>query len=199
MAEVVWHVAERMRADLVAYAAPNLAGKRSTAQVFPRSRKGKILSEDVRSMVIRAPHGVRLILCANATDDWEQWPWRCVRMLPGSTMPSPRGEVGLPGVVIPDLDLLDPFHAKRTNPDLQSSYPLVDRLVDGTGWTFGRAGLPSLKAHVRMIRIEPDGAAASRSPGPEAAWAARVLTLAQDRMDERSLSTLRAILEELQT
>lgn len=192
MAEVVWHIAERMRADLVAYAAPNLVGKRSAVRVFPRSRQGTMLAEDIRSLVIRAPHGTRVILCTRAGEDWEEWPWRVARILPGSCLPPMRAG-GLPGVVLPDLDLLDPFGAKKTNPDLQSSFPLVQRVEEGEGWTFGRAGLPSLKGHIRQIRIEPDGAPVERAVSPEERLGRRILEAAGRRLGSDELDVLRQI------
>lgn len=192
MAEVSFTIAEKMRADLVAYAAPNLTGKRSAVRIFPSGRQGGMLAEDVRSLVVRAPHGTRVILCTRAGEAWEDWPWRAVRVLPGSCLP-PKRPGGLPGVVVPDLDLLDDFGAKRTSPGLQSSYPLVDRLADGTGWTFGRAGLPSLKGHIREIRVEPDEAPAAQAGSPEERLGRGILEAAADQLDPAALEVLREI------
>lgn len=149
-------VVGRVRCDLVAYAAPNLTGKRSTLRVFPSgSQQGGIDVADLRSLVIRAPHGTRVVLLTEAGAEWEEHPWRCVRVLREHSVPS-RQRTGLPGVRLPDLDLLDEPAAKRTRDGLQSSYPLVERFADGEGWTFGRSGSRSLKAHVVAIRLERD-------------------------------------------
>lgn len=195
MAEVEWYVAERMRADLVAYAAPNLTGKRSPVQIFPRSRQGTIQADELRSLVVRAPYGTRVVLCTRAGDEWEEWPWRAVRVLPGHCLPLMR-KGGLPGVVVPDLDLLDAFGAKKTNPDLESSYPLVDRLEDGEGWTFGRAGLPSLKGHVRQIRVEPDGAPVDRALTSEERLGRRIIEAAAVKLEPGAVDALREVVAE---
>lgn len=151
-----FQVAPRTRCDLVTYSGVNLTGRRGTVRIWPSgSVQGRVETGDLQSMVIRAPHGTRVILCTHDGPDWEAHPWRCVRLLPGSTVPS-ESTAGFPGVRLPDLDLQDPPSAKRTQTDMESSYPLADRLADGTGWTFGRVGDVPLKDHVVLVVVEPD-------------------------------------------
>ena len=150
---IEWETKGRVRCDIVAYAAKNLSGKRTTMRIFPTgSQQGKIATEELSSMIIRAPFGTRLLLITNPGPDWENYPWRCVRMLDGEAVIPKKGS--LPGVRIPDLDLLTPFDAKKISPDYQVSYELVESLKEGSGWTFGRGGGEDIKGRVKLIRIE---------------------------------------------
>ena len=166
-----WQVERGIRCDLVAYAARNLSGKRSPIQWFPAGNsRGDVAPNDLASLVIRAPHGVRVILITEPGPDWKDHPWRCIRMVEGNTVPG--AKTGLPGVRLPDLDLLDGFDAKKTDPDLESSYPHADGL-DGDGWTFGRIG--RLKKRVQLIRIEKERAAPTESLPDADALARRIV------------------------
>jgi hypothetical protein len=158
---VEWEVEPGTRCDVVTYAASNLTGKRGEIRIFPSgSRKGEVHTENLRSMVIRAPFGTRVVLLTQGGAQWEETAWRCVRIVEGRAMPSERGG-GLPGVRLPDLDWLDAPDSKRTNPDVQATYPLVERFSEGEGWTFGRGG--GLKGRVAVIRVERDhGASEAR-------------------------------------
>ena len=157
---IEWQLTGRIRADIVAYAGKNLNGKRTTMRIFPSGNKqGRIVTEELTSMVIRAPYGTRVLLITQPGPDWEQHAWRCVSILEGQALPP--GGSKLPGVRIPDLDLLDPCAAKKTDPDTQVSYRYVGSLEDGEGWTFGRGGEPGLRRQVRLIRIE------AREAGPQ--------------------------------
>lgn len=151
MARIEWRVQRGVRCDIVAYAALNLAGKRTAVQIFPDSRKGELETEDLGSLVIRAPLGTRVVLMTSGGASWEEQPWRCVRLLATATMPAAR-QSGLPGVRIPDLEHVDPPDAQRVDPDFRMSYRLVERLADGRDWSFGRAG--PLKGKVKVIRVE---------------------------------------------
>jgi hypothetical protein len=154
--KVVLEIGERVRCDILTWSGNNFGGKRTALRIFPTgSVQGELDSELIHSMVIRAHHGTRLILSTRSSGDFEDAPWRCVRLIEGHTLPAedPRG---LPGVRLPDLDLIDEPKAMRTRHDLQSSYPLVERFEEGETWTFGTTGIPALKGHVRRIIIEKD-------------------------------------------
>jgi len=149
---VTWRVGPGVRADLVFYTGKNLNGKRQQVQLFPSgARRGSVDGGAVHSMVIRAFAGTRVILAASDSDDWEKAAWRCIRVLEGTAMRS-KMRYGMPGVRLPDIDMLDEVDAKKTATDFQSSYTYVDSLADGEGWTFGRAG--GLKNRIAMISIE---------------------------------------------
>jgi hypothetical protein len=157
---IKWELGERVRCDLFAFAAINLDGKKSLMRMFPTgSRKGRIETEEMRSIGIRTPIGTRVVLITHPGDDWEKHPWRCIRMMEGNVMPP--GEGRLPGIRIPDLDLLDSFKARKTDTDFQSSYDFVERIEDGSSWTFGRGGGEGLKGKVRLIRVEREELAAT--------------------------------------
>ena len=145
-----WEVGQGVRCDLVAYAGPNLSGKRQVMQLYPTgARRGRI-DEEVRSMVIRAFPGTRIVLCASNRDAWELAAWRCIRILEGSSLASEQRN-GLRGVRVPDLGVYDAFDAKRTDPDVQQGFPHAERLEDGQGWTFGHG---DVSKRVAMIRVE---------------------------------------------
>jgi hypothetical protein len=153
---VEWRIDRGMRCDLVAYSGRNLNGKRTAIRIFPGgSRRGELQVEDLGSLVIRAPHGTRVLLITEPGSDWERHPWRCVRLLAGNTV-APERPGGLPGVRIPALELLDRWDARRTTTELESSFRLVERLEDGQDWTFGRSG--TLKGRIKLIRVEKEGA-----------------------------------------
>jgi len=152
-------VAPLTRCDIVAYSGVNLTGKRSAVRIFPSGGlQGAIRVGEFSSMVIRAPHGTRVILVTQPGEHWEQGPWRWVDMREGCTVPSKKAG-GLPGVRLPDLDLLNEPDAKRTDTDFQASYTSVVGLDRGQGWTFGKLGRPKLKGSVRLIVVERSDAA----------------------------------------
>lgn len=149
-----WAIETGLRVDLVCYAGSNLNGKRSVVQIFPGgNRKGDVDGAELASLVVRARHGTRLVLVTEPGPDWQDSPWRCIRMVEGRTVPSER-RLGMPGVRIPDLDLADPPNAKRTSREMQSTYPSAARLGDSDHWTYGRIG--GIKKRVVLIRIERD-------------------------------------------
>ncbi len=183
-----WLVEPGVRCDLVFYAAPNLSGKRATLRVFPGGNKQgtDVQPEDLRSMVIRAPIGTRLVLCRSSGPDWEDLAWRCVRLIEGQVVP-PERPGGMPGLRLPDLDLLDAPDAKHTARELQSTYDHAERLVDGRGWTFGRRG--ELKGKVTTIRIERDAPAEARPEGAVPRFADALLR----RLDAEDPALARAV------
>ncbi len=151
---IQWQVQHGVRCDLVTYGAVNLAGKRSQVRVFPGGgRQGDVASEHLQSLVIRAPAGTRVVLVGEPGPYWQRGPWRCLRVLESVAM-APSRPGALPGLRVPDLDLLDAVDAKRTGTQLQASYPFVDTFEAGSGWTFGRGG--GLKGAVRLVRVERD-------------------------------------------
>lgn len=178
--KVVLEIAEHMRCDILAWSGIDFGGKRSVVRVFPTGNvKGTLDSEEVRSMVIRAFHGTRLILSTRSSGPIEDAPWRCVRVMPGHSIPSEEPQ-GMPGVRVPHLDRLDLPKAMRTNPDLASSYPLVEHFDDGESWTFGTTGIPPLAGHVRRIVIEKDDGPRARKVGPAEKMARVLLVCARE-------------------
>jgi hypothetical protein len=150
--KVRWQVGPGVRCNLIAYGARNLTGKRQAVQLFPQgAQKGTIDGSEMSSMVLRGVLGTRVILCASTSENWDLAAWRCVRMLEKHSLRSEQKH-GLPGIRVPDLELLDTHGAKRTDPDFQSSYPAADSLAEGTGWTFGKVG--KLSNRVAMILVD---------------------------------------------
>jgi hypothetical protein len=186
-----WFVDPGIRCDLVFYAATNLTGKRATLRIFPKGNKQgtDIGPEDLRSMVIRAPIGTRVVLCRGSGPEWEELPWRCVELMRGKVVP-PAKATGLPGVRIPDLDLLDSPAAKHVDRDLQATYPKAERLEDGQGWSFGRPG--ELKGRVTAIRILRPGTA---DDGPSAQE--DLLAQLLERVNQRDPDAARALVDDL--
>lgn len=161
-----WQIEKGVRCDLACYAARNLTGKRHPVRIFPGgNRQGNVPTGDLSSVLIRAPYGTRVIFITNAGPSWQEHPWRCVRLIEGSSLRA--SGVGLPGVRLPDLDRLDHHGAKTTDRELEVSYPMADTLDAGEGWTFGRIG--ELKKKVVLIRVEKDRAPIDADvPLPEA-------------------------------
>ncbi|MEZ4322144.1 MAG: hypothetical protein R3F61_32025 [Myxococcota bacterium] len=149
---VIWRVGPGVRADLVAYAGKNMNGKRQQVRFFPSgAQRGGWDGREVSSLVIRALPGTRVILAASDGDHWQQAAWRCIRVVSGHSLPSEKA-TGLPGVRVPDIDMMDAYDAKKTETDFQASYPYVDAVEQGSGWTFGRGG--GLKNRIAMVLIE---------------------------------------------
>lgn len=164
-----WEIGPGVRCDLVAYAAPNFSGKRQVMQMFPTgARKGSI-DGDVRSVVIRAFPGTQVVLCASDREAWELAAWRCVRLLEGSSLPSQQRN-GLPGVRVPDLAYYDRYDAKKTDPEVQQGFETVDRLEQGTSWTFGHG---DVSRRIAMIRVHYHDV--ERALSPEEAVADAIL------------------------
>lgn len=63
----------------------------------------------------------------------------------------------LRGVRIPDIDYLDRFDAKLTNPSGSSTYPIATSLEAGDGWSYGRQQDGGLRGNVQAIRVEKMG------------------------------------------
>lgn len=124
---------------------------RRVVQIFPTgSRRGGLRTAELKSAVVLAPFGVRVVFCAS--DDrhkWQDAAWRCIRQVEGFRFRNPEGNTG---VRVPDLDWMDPPDQRKRNEDRQESYPFAATLADGIGWTFGRPG--GLQDRVRAILVE---------------------------------------------
>jgi hypothetical protein len=147
-----WDVAPKLRLDLVAFAGINLSGERRVVEFHAMGgRQGDVQTEDLKSCAIIGPVGLRLLfMTSDDPQDWAKSSWRCVKLLAGSTFDTKEGR---PCVRVPDLDWLDAFDARRTDPDLQCSFEEAAG-VDAPGWTFGHAGRLPLKGQIRAIKID---------------------------------------------
>lgn len=194
--EIKLKIGQYSRCDIVSYGATNRAGKRNTLRIFPTgSKKGKLFTEDLSSMIIRAPYGMRIILCSSDEDNWEDHPYRCMTMIEGIVIPPP--EPGsLPGIRIPDLDFMHPPSVLRSVDGFSKSYPLVKDFSDGTGWCFGTIGSTKLKKNVKMIIFERVATGES-PPSSEVESMARTLlkevhgTDVFDKLFAKAMSTLK--------
>lgn len=149
-----WTVAPRMRMDLVCFAGLNLSGERRIIDVHAVGGRqgGDVAPEDLKSMVVLGAVGTRVLLKTSIGDDWEQHPWRMVIVTAKHHYKTKEGEVG---VRVPDLDWFDKPDARRTDPEMQESFPHADTLEAGIAsgeWTFGRSG--PLKSKVKAIVID---------------------------------------------
>ena len=143
-----WQIAENMRCDMAGYTKPGFAGTRHVVQIFPSGRQGD-LPDNLSSLILVGPIGTRLVLVTSRLGDFTDAPWRCIQLVKGKAFKSKDGR---PAVRVPDLDLLDAPDAHRTDPDFEQSFDIVERMEDGTGWTFGRPG--AIKERVVLIRVE---------------------------------------------
>lgn len=150
---VKWVIGPGVRADILGYAGVDITGAQFIAQIYASGfRRGTLEGDRLKSIVIGAPYGTRITLCATTDEvNWEDAPWRTIRLVEGQTYHT--GE-GVPAVRVPDIDWLDAFDSRRSNTSNQQSYPLAKRIVDGTTWTFGSGA--SLHNRVRMIRVDKD-------------------------------------------
>lgn len=146
-----WIIADNMRVDLVGYTKTGFSGQRHQVQIFPSGRQGD-LPEELGSLFLAGPLGVRVVLVTSQVGDWTRAPWRCVQLMAGHAV---KAQDGRPSVRIPDLDLLDKIDARRSDPDFEVTFPEAASLEAGTGWTFGRPG--PIKDHVVQIRIDRRG------------------------------------------
>jgi hypothetical protein len=146
-----WELAPRLRCDVVAFSGLNLSGERRVVEVHPvGGRKGDLVPADLRSLAFVAPVGTRLVLATSEDpDDWEAHPWRAVVVLAGQHDTTREGRAV---VRVPDLDWLDAFDARRTDPDFQATFDEATTLAEGRGWTFGRGGV--LKGMIRQLRVD---------------------------------------------
>lgn len=147
---MIWDLPPKLRADIACFTGINLSGERRHVDIQAVSgRQGPdVQPEELRSLVFVAALGSTLVLQTRDGDDWEQFPWRAVRIIKGKCIVT---QAGYPAVRVPDLDWLDRPDARRTDPDVQESFPESSTLATGTGWTFGRPG--DLKGKIVKIRV----------------------------------------------
>lgn len=150
---VKWVIGPQARADILGYAGVDITGAQFIAQIYASGfRRGTLEGDRLKSIVIGAPYGTRIILCTTTDEErWEDAPWRAIRIIEGQTYHT--GE-GVPAVRVPDLDWLDGFDQKRTGQDGQQSYATVQRVSEGRGWTFGSG--TGLHNKIKMIRVEKE-------------------------------------------
>jgi hypothetical protein len=89
-----------------------------------------------------------LILKTWDGDDWEQHPWRAIRLIKGAAFKTNEGGTA---IRVPDIEWIDKTDARRTDPDTNESFPFAATYKEGTGWTFGRDG--TLKGKVQVVQI----------------------------------------------
>lgn len=149
---MVWEVAENIRCEVHAYTGTNCSGSRKVVDIFPSGREGDVRAEQMRSVELHAPLGVRFILMTRPGPDWEAHPWRAIVMTKAHSI---EGDLGKPCIRVPHLELENDPGSWRFDPDFMESYPRAESLKDGSGWTFGRVG--ALDGQVRGIRIDRVG------------------------------------------
>lgn len=152
--DVRWDIAKGVRAEYHFFTGLSFSGVRTTGLIFHDARRqgDEVDGARIKSGGIIAPYGVRMTIIASATDSWEEMPWRSVVVMEATSFKS---QAGKPAVQIPDLDMLDKWDTNRADLERQMGYPQVERLADGTGWTYGRSvpNLP-LKCNVRVIKLD---------------------------------------------
>lgn len=152
---VRWDIGLGVRAELHFFTGLNFSGQRSSCLIFHDGRRqgDDVDGMRVKSCGIIAPYGTRLTLVTAASPEtWQELPWRAIVVLDGTSFTSRSGK---PAVQVPDLDTMDAPDANRTDLETHVGFPLVERLEQGAGWTFGRT-LPNLplKCNLRAIRLD---------------------------------------------
>ena len=174
--EIKLQIGPQSRCDIVSYSGTSSSGKKTILRVFPTgSKKGKLFQQELSSLVIRAPYGMRIIFCSSKADNWEDFPYRCFTMIEGKVIPPVPTEPGsLPGIRVPDLDAMHSPFTKINKDSMLTSYPLVQDFSEGEGWSFGTVGSRKLKRNVQMIIFERVGVGES-PPTSDCENMARVL------------------------
>lgn len=147
-----WEVAPKLRFDLVAFAGLNLSGERRVIEFHTMGgRQGELHTEDLKSLAIIGPLGLRVVLkTSEDPENWMNHSWRCIRLLAGHTFDTKEGR---PCVRVPDLDLLNRFDARRTDPEFEETFDEATSL-DAPGWTFGHVGKSPLKQKIKSIQVD---------------------------------------------
>lgn len=147
-----WEVPPKLRFDIVAFAGLNLSGERHVVEFHTMGgRQGDLETGDLKSLAIIGPIGLRVILkTSEDPENWIKHSWRCVKLMKGHTFDTKEGRTC---VRVPDLDFLDAFDARRTDPDLQGGFEGATTL-DAPGWTFGHQGKLPLKCQIRSIQVD---------------------------------------------
>lgn len=149
-----WHIEPQTVCELWSFTGINFGGTKRITRIHAY---GGLQGEDfpgdeVKSLGIIAQPGIRVILVTARTDnDWEALPWRCFEVREGCTTAIKDGRSALQ---IPDLDQYDNWDANRTDPELETSFPMAATLAEGSGWTYGRPARRGLKCNIQGIRIE---------------------------------------------
>lgn len=147
-----WEIAPRMRVDLAGFEGMNCAGERHVVNIHVVGGRQGNMPENIKSLAISGPIGTRVTLMSQGPDvPLDQQVWRCIVLKGGHCF---KNKEGNPTVRIPDIDYFDAPDARRTDPDLQSSYPQVNSIEEGKEWSFGRAGRNPLKGNIRFIKID---------------------------------------------
>jgi hypothetical protein len=164
MGKIRWEVGPMVRCDIIAYSGINYSGKRTQMRIFPTgSQQGGIDGGQMGSALLRAPAGVRMTLKSTPGEAWDREPWRAIEFHKATSIPSSVAK-RLRAIRIPDLDYLDHFDAKTTNPTGSSSYPNAESLDAGEGWTYGRQRDGGLKGQIQVISLERQGVAVPPPP-----------------------------------
>lgn len=149
-----WDLAPKIRCEIFAFSGINFSGARKHVQIFPvGGQQGDSLDGfDIQSVAIAGPVGTRVTFITTAVENgWEERSWRCFRI---TKEKSYKSEGGLPAVRAPDLDTLDAFNARRSDPDFEARPDEVATLEAGTAWTFGHYAGEDLKSNVRAIKVD---------------------------------------------
>jgi hypothetical protein len=150
---IIWEIAPRTRLDIAAFEGLSCAGERHEVNIYAVGGRQGDLPSSVRSMAISGPVGIRIILMTDGPNTpLDQQSWRCINLTKKNTF---LNKSNAPALRIPDLDWLDAFDARRSDPDTQCSYEQVSSIEEGTEWTFGYTASKPLKGNIRYIKIEP--------------------------------------------
>jgi hypothetical protein len=151
--DIRWDIAPKSRVDIYAFPGVNFSGTPQEIRIFAAGglQGDKLDGERFQSVVIVAPLGTRITFISTGVETgWEDRAWRAICMLKGKTYKTKEAPFA---VRIPDLDFLDEYNARRSDPDFQASYPQVaDLAAHGSDWSYGRSG--ELKNNVRAIKID---------------------------------------------
>ncbi|MFT7521100.1 MAG: hypothetical protein ACI9MC_003251 [Kiritimatiellia bacterium] len=146
-----WDIEKNVRCFIFAYSGIDYSGDRYECRIFPSGRHGDELEgKTIKSIAVVAPVGTRVVLKTTLQDDWESATWRAIVICEGEHATTSEGKSG---VQVPDLDTIAKPDALRSNPDVEESYPLCDKLDNGKGWTYGRVGDRELKGGVVAISV----------------------------------------------
>ena len=150
-----WKLAPRTRLDIAAFEGMNCAGERHVVEIHPvGGRQGK-MPPSIKSLAIAGPVGTRIVLMTAGPDTpLSQQTWRAIHIRPGKYF---KNKEGNPAVRVPDLDFLDSPDARRSDPDMQASYDMVDSMDGQKGWTYGGSNGTPLKGNIRYVLVDkPD-------------------------------------------